>query len=76
MMIDLEYFTDELKSDGFEVVVFIDAHEIIEHSVRKQSHQHNYTSNNGFHIDGSIDDSIETYIRNCVLSNILAERHT
>jgi PP-loop superfamily ATP-utilizing enzyme len=25
MMIDLEYFTEELKTDGFEVVVFIDA---------------------------------------------------
>jgi hypothetical protein len=24
-MIDLEYFTEELKADGFEVVVFIDA---------------------------------------------------
>jgi hypothetical protein len=56
MMIDLEYFTKEVKTDGFEVVVFIDADETIDHSVREQSHHHKYKSNNGFHIDGSIKD--------------------
>jgi hypothetical protein len=34
-MIDLEYFTEELKLDGFEVVVFIEADEPIDHSVRE-----------------------------------------
>jgi hypothetical protein len=33
-MIDLEYFTEELKTDGFEVVVFIDANEPLGHRVR------------------------------------------
>jgi hypothetical protein len=72
-MIDLEYFSEELKADGFEVVVFIDVNEAIDHGVSEKSHQHKYKSNNGFHIDGSIDGSIATYIRNCGLSNILAE---
>jgi hypothetical protein len=68
-MIDLEYFTKELKADGFEVVVFIDVKE------RADSHQHKYKSDNGLHIDGSIDCSIANYVINCVLSNILAEHH-
>jgi hypothetical protein len=33
-MIDLKYFTEEPKSDGFEVVVLIDANEPINHRVR------------------------------------------
>jgi hypothetical protein len=40
MMIDLEYFMEELKTDGFEVVVFIDANETLDHRVRSQNHDH------------------------------------
>jgi hypothetical protein len=75
MMIDLEYFTEELKTDGFEVVVLIDANKPIDHSVRAHSHQHNYKTNNGFHIDGLIYGAITTYIQNCGLINILAKHH-
>jgi hypothetical protein len=53
-MIDLEYFTEELKTDGFEVVMFIDANETLNHRVRSQNHDHKYKSDKGFHIDGSI----------------------
>jgi predicted AAA+ superfamily ATPase len=67
-MIDLEYFTEELKTDGFEVDVFIDAS-------RLKNHDHKYKSDKGFHIDGSIDGSIATYTRNCGLSNTLSDRH-
>jgi hypothetical protein len=59
-MIALEYFTEELKTDGFEVVVFIDANEKLDHRVRSQNHDHKYKSDKGFHIDGSIDGSIAT----------------
>jgi hypothetical protein len=74
-MIDLEYFTEELKTDGFEVVVFIDANTPLDHRVRSQNHDHKYKSNKGFHIDGSIDGSITTFTLNCGMSNILSERH-
>jgi hypothetical protein len=74
-MIDLEYFTEELKTDGFEVAVFIDANETLEHRFRSQNHAYKYKSDKGFHIDSSIDGSIVTYTRNCGLSNILSERH-
>jgi hypothetical protein len=74
-MIDLEYFTEELKTDGFEVVVFIDANEPPDHRVRSQNHDHKYKLDKGFHIDGSIDGSIATYTQNCGMSNILTERH-
>jgi hypothetical protein len=74
-MIDLEYFTEELKTDGFEVAVFIDANEKLDHRLRSQNHDHKYKSDKGFHIDGSIDGSIATYTHNCGLSNILSERH-
>jgi hypothetical protein len=75
-MIDLEYFTEELMTDGFEVVVFIDANKTLDNIVRSQNHDHKYKSDKGFHIDGSIDGSIATYTQNCCLSNILSERHT
>jgi hypothetical protein len=74
-MIDLEYFTEELKTDGFEVVVFIDANEPLDHRVRSQNHDHKYKLDKGFHIEGSIDGSIATYTQKCGLSNILSERH-
>jgi hypothetical protein len=74
-MIDLEYFTDELKTDGFEVVVFIDTNEPLDHRVRSKNHDHKCKSDKGFHIDGSIDGSIATYTQNCGMSNILSERH-
>jgi hypothetical protein len=74
-MIDLEYFTEELKTDGFEIVVFIDANETLDHRVRSQNHDHKYKPDKGFHIDSSIDGSIATYTQNCGLSNILSERH-
>jgi hypothetical protein len=41
---DLEYFTEELKADGFEVVVFIDENEPIDHRFRAQNHDHKYKS--------------------------------
>jgi hypothetical protein len=75
-MIDLEYFTEELKTDGFEVDVFIDANETLEHRFRSQNHDHKYKSDKGFHIDGSIDGSIATYTINCGMSNTLSERQT
>jgi hypothetical protein len=75
MMIDLEYFTEELKTDGFEVVVFIDANETLDHRLLSQNHDHKYKLDKVFHIDGSIDGSIATYTQNCGLSNILSERH-
>jgi hypothetical protein len=73
-MIDLEYFTEELKTYGFEVVVFIDANETLDHRFRSQNHDHKYKSDKGFHIDGLIDGSIVTYTQNCGLSNILSKR--
>jgi hypothetical protein len=43
-MIDLEYFTEELKTDGFEVAVFTDANETLDHRFRSQNHDHKYKS--------------------------------
>jgi hypothetical protein len=37
-MIDLEYFTEELKTYGFEVAVFVDANETLDHRFRSQNH--------------------------------------
>jgi hypothetical protein len=74
-MIESEYLREELKTDGFEVVVLIDANETLDHRVRSQNHDHNYKLDKGFHIDGSIDGSIVTYTQNCGLSNTLSERN-
>jgi hypothetical protein len=74
-MIDLNYFTEELKSDGFEVMVFIDVNKPLDHKVCAQSHHHKYKYEKCFHIDGSIDGLIATYIKKYGPSNILANRH-
>jgi hypothetical protein len=74
-MIDFKYFTEELKTDDFEVAVFIDANEMFDHRLRWQNHDHKYNSDKGFHIDGSIDGSSATYTHNCGMSNTLSERH-
>jgi hypothetical protein len=74
-MINLEYITEELKTDGFEVDVFIDANETLYHRFFSQNHDHKYKSDKGFHIDGSINGSNTTYTHNCGMSNTLSERH-
>jgi hypothetical protein len=74
-MIDLEYFTEELKTDGFKVVLFIDSNEPLDHRFCSQNHDHKYKLDKGFHIYGSIDGYIATYIKNCGLSNIFSESH-
>jgi hypothetical protein len=74
-MIDLEYFTAELKTDWCEVDVFTAANETLNHRFRSQKHDHKYKSDKGFHIDGSIDGSIAKYTHNCGLSDILSDRH-
>jgi hypothetical protein len=74
-MIDLESSTEEMKTDGFEVAVFIDASETLDHRVRSQNYDRKYKPDKGFHIDVSIDGSIATYTQNCGLSNILSESH-
>jgi hypothetical protein len=74
-MIDLEYFTEELRTDGFEVAMFIDANETLDHRFCSQNRDYKYKSDKGFHIDGSIDGSISTHTHNCGPSNILSERH-
>jgi hypothetical protein len=71
----LEYFTEELKTDCFEVAVFVDANETLDHRFNSQNHDHKYKSDKGFHIDGSIDGSIATYTRNCGLIKTMSERH-
>jgi hypothetical protein len=74
-MIDLEYLTEELKTDGVEVAVLIDANETLDHRFRSQNHDHKYKSDKVFHIDISIDGSIAVYTHNCGLSNTLSGRH-
>jgi hypothetical protein len=43
-MIDFEYFTEELNTDGFKVAVFIDANETLENRFRLKNHAHKYKS--------------------------------
>jgi hypothetical protein len=59
-MIDFEYFTEELKTDGFEVALFIDANEMLDHRFRSQNHDHRYKSDKVLHIDGSMVPSQQT----------------
>jgi hypothetical protein len=42
-MIDLKYCSEDLKSDGFEVIVFIDVNQPLDHILHVQSHHHKYT---------------------------------
>jgi hypothetical protein len=74
-MVDLEYFIRELRDEGHEVVVFLDANQNESRCYRPRTHDQKFKSDTGFNIDGNIDGSLKTFFENTGLHNILNTKH-
>jgi hypothetical protein len=70
---DMEYFVKDLKDANHEVLIFMDANENETHRFQAQTHDVKSVTKHGFHVDGSIDGSLHTSMRNCGLLNVIKE---
>jgi hypothetical protein len=70
-LIDLQYHVEKLKSDGRELLIFMDANQAEEQVYQAQTHNEKFVTQKGFHVDGSIDGSLQIFIQNCGLINVL-----
>jgi hypothetical protein len=76
-LIDLQYFVQELQSQDLqhEVIVIIDANQDEDQQYCDQGHTAQYVTSKHFHVNGSIDGSLHTFMGNCGLRNALREFH-
>jgi hypothetical protein len=72
-LIDLEYLVKDLKDANHEVLIFMDANENETHQFQAQTHDVNFVTKQGFHVDGSIDGLLHTFMRNYGLFNAIKE---
>jgi hypothetical protein len=70
-IIDLQYHIEKLKADGHELLIFMDANQAEEQVDQAQTHNEKFVTQKGFHVDGSIDGSLQSFIQNCGLINVL-----
>jgi hypothetical protein len=70
-IIDLQYHIEILKSNGNEVLILMDANQAEEQVYKAQTHNEKFLTQKGFHVDGSIDGSLQSFIQNCGLINVL-----
>jgi hypothetical protein len=61
-LIDLQYHVEKLEEDGHEVLIFMDANQAEEQVYQAQTHNEKYVTQKGFHVDGSIDGSLQSFI--------------
>jgi hypothetical protein len=74
-LIDLQYFVHELQQGGEEVILFLDANRDEHQSYIPQDHDACFKTKGGFHVDGSIDGSLHSFMANCGLTNALTDVH-
>jgi hypothetical protein len=72
---DLEYFILDLKCRGYEIVIVIDVNEAEDINARPQPYLQRFQPTSGFHIYGSIDGSLKTFIANFRLIDEAAIKH-
>jgi hypothetical protein len=74
-LVDLEYFIHELRNKGHSLAIFIDANKNDRRCYRPQGHTDHFESKTGFNIDGRIDGSLKSCLKNTGLSNALKNNH-
>jgi hypothetical protein len=74
-LIDLQYHVEKLKTDGHEVLIFMDANQSEEQVYQTPKHNEKFVAKKGFHVDGSIDGFLQSFIRNCGLNNVFRRMH-
>jgi hypothetical protein len=70
-LIDLQYHVEKLKTDGNEVLIFMDANQAEEQIYQAPTHNEKFVTQKGFHVDESIDCSLQSFIQNCGTINVL-----
>jgi hypothetical protein len=76
-LIDLQYFIQELKQEGEEVVIlFLDSNQDDQQTYLLQEHNECFKTRSRFHVDGSIGRSLRTFMTNCGLTNALTNVHS
>jgi hypothetical protein len=74
-LIDLQYFMEKLKANGHKVLILIDANQAEEQTYQPQPHNIKLVTTKGFHVDGSLDGSLQRFMQNCSLINVLRQMH-
>jgi hypothetical protein len=69
----LEYCVKDLKYANHEVLIFLDANENETHQFQAQTYDVKFVNKHGFHIDGSIDGSLHTFMRKWGMLNLIKE---
>jgi hypothetical protein len=75
-LIDLQYFVQELQQEGDEVILFLDSNQEDQQTFRSQEHNECFKTKSVFHVNGSIDGSLRTFMANCRLTNALKDVHS
>jgi hypothetical protein len=74
-LIDVPYFVEKLKAIGHEVLILMDANQAEEQTYQPQSHNITLVTKKGFHFDGTIGGSLQSFMQNGGLINILQQMH-
>jgi hypothetical protein len=74
-LIDLQYHVEKLKTDGHKELIFMDANQAEEQVYQASTHNEKFVTKKGFHVDGSIDGSLKSFIQNYRLINVLRRMH-
>jgi hypothetical protein len=73
--IDLQYFVKKLKATGNEALILMEANQAEAQTYQQQTYNIKLVMKKGFHLDGTIDGSLQTFMQNCGLTNILRQMH-
>jgi hypothetical protein len=61
----------DLQGKGHDIIVMIDANQPEGQYYHRQLHNEKFRTAQGFHVDGSIDGSIQTFMSKCGLDNAI-----
>jgi hypothetical protein len=75
-LIDLQYFVQELLQVGDEFIIFLNANQDEYQPYKPQDHDACFKTKGGFQVDGSIDESLRSFMANCGLTNALTNIHS
>jgi hypothetical protein len=74
-LIDLQYFVEKLKATRHKALILMDANQAEEQSYQQHTNSIKLVMKKGFHVDGTIDGSLQNFMQNCGLINILRQMH-
>jgi hypothetical protein len=72
-LIELQHFVEKLKATGHEVLILMDANQAERQTYRPQYHNIKLVTKKGFHVEGIIDGSLQSFMQNCGLINIMRQ---